>query len=319
MAVTFDPSNAGTKEGQLILSSANINSEFFLITLKGNALPILTSSGAVLPSACLGVGVSGNYAYFSRSATGLQVYDVSNPAAPSSVATLGSFTNPQQIFISGNTAYVAAYGDGLKIVNISDPLNPTVLGTYSGPTMARHVTVLNNRAFLIDETMGLQILDVSNPASPALLGSLAATNTATGIAANGNYVYFLDVDSMNNKSVLKVINVTTPASPVLAGSCSTLYSANALIYSENKIYVAEGPYGVSIFDVTTPSAPSFLSNVKGNNMSQGLVLKNGYLYSGSMGLTIIDAANKYAPAIVSSTSTIQLLPEPCRTETVMSL
>jgi hypothetical protein len=80
----------------------------------------------------------------------LQVYDISNPRAPVSVATYRTPSGrPQRVALSGTLAYVADGQEGVLILDLATPANPAVVGTFKTPRPARDVTVADSRLFVV--------------------------------------------------------------------------------------------------------------------------------------------------------------------------
>jgi Tfp pilus assembly protein PilE len=74
----------------------------------------------------LDVQIVGNYAYVADNFSGLQIIDISNPAAPTLKGNYDTSGNAYGVQIVGNYAYVADYGGGLKIIDVSDFTNPSI-------------------------------------------------------------------------------------------------------------------------------------------------------------------------------------------------
>jgi hypothetical protein len=123
----------------------------------------------------LTVVVSGNYAYVADKGEGLQIFDVSNPAATWIVghikngATNGS-VGAAHVLVRGNYAYLANNTDGMRIYDISNPANPlnvglatNVFGGYS-----KHIAISGNYAFVANSLDGVRIDFLGTPASPSL-------------------------------------------------------------------------------------------------------------------------------------------------------
>jgi len=72
------------------------------------------------------VQIVGNYAYVADNFSGLQIIDISNPAAPTLKGNYDTSGNAYGVQIVGNYAYVADYGGGLKIIDVSDFTNPSI-------------------------------------------------------------------------------------------------------------------------------------------------------------------------------------------------
>ncbi|MDP6796866.1 MAG: hypothetical protein QGG33_03490, partial [Candidatus Krumholzibacteria bacterium] len=85
------------------------------------------------PGTARSVAVSGNYAYVADGYSGLQIVDVSDPAAP---LIIGSVDTPDTAFgvaVAGNYAYVADRYSGLQIVlrQCDDDSTPVFLSSFA--------------------------------------------------------------------------------------------------------------------------------------------------------------------------------------------
>jgi hypothetical protein len=84
----------------------------------------------------------------------LQVYDVSNPAAPVRAATYRTpGGRPQRAVLDGTQAYVADGPEGLQVVDLSTPSTPRLAATYKTPSPARDVAVANSLVFVVVGTL----------------------------------------------------------------------------------------------------------------------------------------------------------------------
>jgi hypothetical protein len=79
----------------------------------------------------------------------LQVFDVSNPAAPVSVTTYRMGGAATRVSHDGPLAFVAAGADGLQVVDLSTPSAPNIAGVYKTPRPARDVTVGGSLIFVV--------------------------------------------------------------------------------------------------------------------------------------------------------------------------
>ena len=80
----------------------------------------------------------------------LQVFDVSNPAAPVLASTFRTPGRPQRVAIKGALAYVADGKEGLQVVDLSTPSAPRIVGAYKTTSLARDVAVTDSLVFVID-------------------------------------------------------------------------------------------------------------------------------------------------------------------------
>ncbi len=79
----------------------------------------------------------------------LQVYDVSNPAAPVRAATFRTPGTAQRVALDGALAYVADGREGVQVVDLSAPAAPRLVGSYRTPRPARDVSVGETHVFVV--------------------------------------------------------------------------------------------------------------------------------------------------------------------------
>jgi hypothetical protein len=220
------------------------------------------------------VVVVGNRAYVATGSnsdsgqqSGLQVVNVSNPAAPQSVGWLPcGLTEALGVDVSGSYAYLAT-GDlidnhtnsGLEIMRIDTP-QPQGIGSIDLPPNARDVAVAGTHAFVTARQGGLLVVDVGNPASPQLVTQLPILGEAQTIELLGNY------------------------------AC-----------------IAAGSTGLVIVDISDPEAPSFVSNVATPGPAMGIALSgsvayvsNGGIYGGA-NLMVVELSNPASPVVLGIT------------------
>jgi hypothetical protein len=88
----------------------------------------------------------------------LQLYDVSNPAAP---ITLPRFRTPgpaQRVALKGRLAYVADGPAGLTVVDLSNPRQPAILGSHKTAGAARDVAVADSLVLVAVANAGAILL-----------------------------------------------------------------------------------------------------------------------------------------------------------------
>ena len=79
----------------------------------------------------------------------LQIYDVTNPAAPVKVATLKTPGRPLRASLKGRLAYLADGPEGLQVVDLSTPAKPTIVGGHKAAAPARDVAVAGSHVFVV--------------------------------------------------------------------------------------------------------------------------------------------------------------------------
>jgi hypothetical protein len=191
-----------------------------------------SASGERVAAVATGVPQGRTYAYMAYDrprAYGLQVIDVTDPAAP---VALGSLTMNGPILdaaIVGEYAYLLV-GPGvgrLAIVDISDPRDPRdVKSVFAGSWGSESLTVQGRYLYLVGYDLdvsepagGLLVLDVADPASPMALGRYEGIGpTVLDVRVEGERAYVAGGDG------LTVLDVSDPTMPVFVG----IYRANAL-------------------------------------------------------------------------------------------
>lgn len=237
------------------------------------------------------VAVSGNYAYTVN--TGLQIVDISDPAAPVNKGYTGPFGEVYGLAVSGSYVYLAEYLGLLHVVDVSDPMNP-VASEYADCYRARDICSAGSYLYAVAEGK-LLVIDVSDPANPALAASLdTSSNYPRGVFASGNYVYTVDY-----YGALRIFDVSDPAAPTLAGSFNTSGNAFDVHVSGGHAYVAAGG-SMKIIDVSDPAHSSMVGSV-GSSETLSHVFVDGdlaYMPGRAAGLQIVDVYDPTAPVII---------------------
>ena len=182
----------------------------------------------------------------AKSANQIVIYDISNPASPTSVGSLADggsreLAGPVELDIAtiGGTPYavVAAYADkGIDIVDISDPTNPTSVGSLADDDSRElnapydvAITTIGSSTYAVvtgyvDD--GVQIVDISDPTSPSATAKLQDDSNKGGctasqvcldgpvdveIATIGGSTYAVVAGSIDDG--IEIIDISTPASP----------------------------------------------------------------------------------------------------------
>jgi hypothetical protein len=126
---------AETDEGQNRLRSP-ATAKLWVMDLSKPAAPREVSSlrlSKPASGAAWDVAVVGNYAYVAASPHGLQVVDVSNPAAPKLVGSCDTPALPEAVAAAGHHAFVTVGRHGLRIFDVSNPAAPKPVGSYDAP------------------------------------------------------------------------------------------------------------------------------------------------------------------------------------------
>lgn len=157
-------------------------------------------------------------------ANGIDVFDISNPAAPSltgKVTNAGISTTGVGVKMAGASRAVRAYSSGLDQYDVSNPAMPTRTG--AGPlnvglstSRASVALFAGNTRAVRSTSAGIEVFDIT--ANPVKLGGAAGDPSATGtdvvMDPSGHAVRTSD-------EKVELFDVTTnPANPTLLGAVS---------------------------------------------------------------------------------------------------
>ncbi|MHB1035149.1 MAG: Ig-like domain-containing protein [Pirellulales bacterium] len=186
-----------------------------------------------------GVAISGTRAYVADTISkgpdnnperiaGLEIVDVSNPAAPVRLGRYETSGQGYDVAVSGTLAYVATYDAGLVIIDVTNPAAPVFFGSYDTSGYAFGVAVSETLAYVADYFL-LRIIDVSNPAKPWQLGSYYTGGSANEVVVSGTLVYVLD----DGLQIIDVSPSGSPSAPDLRGTSDTGISSTDNITADN--------------------------------------------------------------------------------------
>jgi hypothetical protein len=239
-----------------------------------------------------GVVVADHHAYVptqsqvgSNLVYGFQVIDISDPAQPRRV---GDYYGASGI---GWHMGIALYGhyvcatdaEGpdvgiLLIVDVSDPTTPRQVGAYNLTGAATDVVVSGHYAYVTAYWGGLQVLDLSSPTQPELVGSVPISG-AWKVTLFGRYAFVADRFKLAALHSLHIVDIADPAHPVRAGRYPMAVMGAA--GSGRHVYVANGPGGLKVLDISRPAIPRRLGGYalsEGYGEILGLAVSGEYAY-----------------------------------------
>ena len=267
----------------------------------------------VLPGAVMDIALFGQYAYVAALEGGLQVVNISNPAAPS-ICGFYSTTNgasAEGIAILGGLAYVADRNAGLEIFDLGNPVVPVLLSsTNCGDGVALKVKTSGSGVLAYVSTGGgLCVFDVSQPSSPVLLGQTAVGDGGTwgSIALYGNSVIG---PAPYGGGTIHMVDVSQPSAPKDftlttgdngTGGYSQVAVAGNYLYAESEV----SGIGFTVFSISGTNITKVGRN--GNVVSPGgfynKMLISGsraYAAAGGSGLQIVDVSTPSSPVSIAA-------------------
>ena len=190
-----------------------------------------------------GESFAGSYLYVACGDAGVQVVDISDPAAPvlmGGYATGGAVAADVAAYDDG--ACVAAGSAGLQVVEALQPATPALAGGLAGgPAPSKGICVRGTRTYIAAGSDGLRIVSTADPANPVQLGTLDTPGDASDVTVVGTLAYVAD-----GREGIQVIDVSDPARPALVGTHLLTAPAEALVVFGNAAYVADGQGGLQV-------------------------------------------------------------------------
>ena len=212
VVAVFDPASVvmGVDVSGNIACLAVDDGGLMMVDVTDPAVPFLISQfDTVLPA--WDVAISGDYAFVTNS-NGVQVVDISDPAALLLAGSVGSTFASQyfakNIAIEGNLAFVhIEYGYDLDIINISNPALPSVVGSFYSPTQINGIAVHGNQVYIAGGSTPLLVVDITDPSLPVQIGSRTGTDISQDVAIMGEHVYV----AVSNR--ILIYDISNPYSP----------------------------------------------------------------------------------------------------------
>ena len=147
---------------------------------------------------------------------------------------------------------------------------------------------------------GFAAFDLSNPEQPELLATIRAPGWSRGISVAGTHAYIASTDGLH------AIDIAVPGAPVLTASTWTFgRDARDVAVACSHAYVADGTYGISVFDIGDPASPRLVKGFDFPGVAEGVAYGNSTLFvaSGDRGLTLLGLENPTRVRFVASLDT----------------
>jgi hypothetical protein len=118
------------------------------------------------------MALAGDYLYVTAHDYGIRIFDVSSPAQPNLVSSLGSgLDDAYALAVEGDTAYVADGAGGLKVIDLSDRGTPVIVrgeNPDSAAGTAQDVLIHSGRIYMAVGGAGVAVYDVGDLTSRRL-------------------------------------------------------------------------------------------------------------------------------------------------------
>ncbi len=216
----------------------------------------------------------------------------------------GSF---HSVTVRDNYAYATGEGFLLSVFDMTNGRPVGRIRADSPDIFGYQVVVAGNYAYVLTARQGLpggaiKILDVSNPASLRVVGSYGNTSY-DGLIVHGNLGY------VSNGAQLQVLNLSNPASPQLIRTVSLTGSlaGDGGTVVGNRLYLCEGPSGLSVWDISQPDNPQRLGILGNLGVVRSVHVSGNYAFVAAGqwlggiqgGMRVIDVSNPASMNVVA--------------------
>ena len=257
----LNPRPGAVHSGKGEVWSAEIDGDYvFMLASPGYLVTLGLRQPQLFRNAIVGSAVDlaerGDHIYLADREAGLEILDVSNPAAVRRVGKLPSKGTTDGVAIDGRTLYVAdnwqtesGSRSELAVFDLASPADPQRIGMFEAQFPINHIFVRNQHAY-VGGPRRLEIVDVSDRGHPKLAGSTTTIGTGK-FAVSGNYAYIVP---LGGYGYLQLIDLSNSSKPEAAAQIrmESLYTS-AIGATPAYAYVATGG-SLEVFDTSaTPN------------------------------------------------------------------
>jgi len=261
MYVGASGASAGINSGMYVYDISDINN-VTQVSFFSTSYPESVKNNTWGNSA-IGIDVVGNYAYLATYYGGLVIVDVSDPTNPIFAGKVALSGESWEVEVRGNYAFMSA-GSGMRVIDVSDKTNPVQVASLNlGAVVSQAITLSGDYAFLAMRDHGLAIVDISNPLNPVEVSqfndAFNSSNWAYDVVVNGNYLYVAN----HYGGTIRIYDISDLTTPTFVSSTPVPGSNRPRVIhiEDNVMYVGSNIEGGYVFDLSTPTAPSFLHRI----------------------------------------------------------
>jgi hypothetical protein len=230
----------------------------------------------------LSVAVEGNHAYVVNYNSGdLEVFDITDPVAPSLIATLAMGSSLVDVAIAGDHAYVLdQYSSTLIIVDVSNSNTPIVAATIGTGLDPGAIALSGNYAYVLNRSAAsMSVFDISDPTVPTLSATIAAGSLPYALSISGQHAYVLDYFSD-----MMVFDISTPSAPSPIAPVPLGQPAVSVAASGDHVCVLLMGGAMRVYDVSVPATPTLAATVATGVDPKSVVIAGGHAL-------VVDAAS----------------------------
>lgn len=236
---------------------------------------------------------------------GLQIVDLTDPDAPSTVGGVATFDSAVEVEFYGDYVVVCDLSNALHIIDVSDPANPVITGTLplTEIPLGLAIAEAEGYAYLSLNWLGLMIVDISDPAAPVEVNTLYDLWMPGDIVVDYPRVYVAD-----GQYGLQIFDMSDPYNPgVLGDADGEGYPGGLAVDLAGGYAYLPGNKGLAVIDVSDPFAPFWVMDLPLSGSPEEILLDLdddlAYIAASTGGLHVVDISQRDAPVHLGSTYT----------------
>jgi hypothetical protein len=231
----------------MFLSPSNIE----IVKISNPTMPTLVQTLTTLGYEITGLAIRGDHLYASLG-SGVEVFDISNPAAVESVGFLPSSGASYEIVIINDFLYIADYTGGVQVASLVDnPATPVIVGNY--PAETKWIWAADPLLY-VRSGGEIIVLDIGDPTNPISTGTFDVNLFLGDVLIQNSLAYVGKLESID------VVDLSYPTSPVLLTSFPTGQPISTLAAAQGIIYAPNYLGGIFVLDISDPVNPQALGN-----------------------------------------------------------
>lgn len=229
------------------------------------------------------------------------MFSEKDPVETRSSSAAPGFAELLDIEVEGTTLYSVGQG-GLYLFDITDLNYPEVLTNFAGEGRYYRLAVEDGIVFASNRDFGISIINATDPAKVYASSSRFNPGSAEGVDVEGSTVYIASHTS--GLHIAEYLGMQGGLRQV--GQLSGLTNTWTVRVRDGLAYIADGPGGLRIADVSDPTRPVLLSTLDLPGVAEDLALGEGqhehlvFVGGGSEGVAIVDITTPTDPVQVSS-------------------
>jgi hypothetical protein len=205
-------------------------------------------------------------AYASTHDTVLHAVDITDPANPVRVGSVGGWEGPYAMVLQDSFLY-AAEPYRFEVFSVADPRQPVWRGRCNLQEASSDVVVRDSLAYVA--CLPSAVINVRNPSQPAVIGTISSS--AYGIAVYDTFAYLAV-----NYGGLKVWSIADPRSPFRIDSVAYPRCYEVEVAESLLLY---GGLDFRVLDLATPARPAEVGSYETPYRTRKIAWDGQYAYT----------------------------------------